>query len=110
MNTPRNSGLGRKTGIDLPGEEPGLVPSEEWKQRVYHQKWYAGETISVAIGQGAVIVTPMQLAHTIGGIAIGGSFRPAAPAEGFSQSSRDRFPLTEDTIQQGHRRNVRRGE
>jgi penicillin-binding protein 2 len=41
-----------------------LMPSEEWKERVYHQKWYAGETISVAIGQGAVTVTPVQLART----------------------------------------------
>ena len=55
-------GLGRKTGIDLPGEEIGLVPSEAWKERVYHQKWYPGETISVSIGQGATVVTPMQLA------------------------------------------------
>jgi len=39
-------GLGRRTGIDLPSEEAGLIPSEEWVQRVYHHKWYAGETIS----------------------------------------------------------------
>ena len=55
-------GLGRRTGIDLPGEEPGLVPSEAWVQRVYHHKWYPGSTISVSIGQGAVMVTPIQLA------------------------------------------------
>jgi penicillin-binding protein 2 len=68
-------GLGRRTGIDLPSEETGFIPSEEWKQRVYHQKWYAGETISVSIGQGAVITTPLQLARTIGGIAMGGVFK-----------------------------------
>ncbi len=68
-------GLGRRTGIDLPSEETGFIPSEEWKQRVYHQKWYAGETISVAIGQGAVVTTPLQLARTIGGIAMGGVFK-----------------------------------
>jgi len=68
-------GLGRKTGIDLPGEESGLMPSEPWKQRAFHQRWYPGETISVSIGQGAVTVTPMQLAYTIGGIALGGVFR-----------------------------------
>ena len=49
-------GLGRRTGIDLPGEEPGLVPSEDWVERVYHHKWYPGSTISVSIGQGAVMV------------------------------------------------------
>ena len=68
-------GLGRRTGIDLPSEEPGLVPSEEWAQRVYHRKWYAGETISVAIGQGAVTATPLQLARVIGGIAMGGIYK-----------------------------------
>jgi len=68
-------GLGAKTGIDLPSEESGLVPSEEWVQRVYHHKWYPGSTISVAIGQGAVTTTPLQLAYAIGGIASGGVFK-----------------------------------
>jgi len=54
-------GLGRKTGIDLPGEKDGLVPSTQWKQRVYKTPWYEGETLSVAIGQGAVWLTPIQL-------------------------------------------------
>jgi len=68
-------GLGRRTGIDLPGEMEGLVPSEEWKKRVFKQPWYPGETISVAVGQGATITTPLQLARTIGGIALGGVFK-----------------------------------
>jgi penicillin-binding protein 2 len=68
-------GLGSKTGIDLPSEESGLVPSEEWVQRVYHRKWYPGETISVSIGQGAVTATPLQLAYMIGGVASGGNFK-----------------------------------
>jgi penicillin-binding protein 2 len=68
-------GFGAKTGIDLPSEEPGLVPSEEWVQRVFHRKWYPGETISVSIGQGAVTVTPMQVAYMIGGLASGGDFK-----------------------------------
>ena len=67
-------GLGARTGIDLPSEASGLIPSPEWAQRVFKRKWYAGETISVAIGQGAVSATPLQLAHTIGGIAMGGVF------------------------------------
>src|SRR5258706_431224 len=66
------AGLGQKTGIDLPNEVPGIMPSTRWKARVYRQKWYAGETISVGIGQGAVAVTPLQLARAIGGIAVGG--------------------------------------
>ena len=65
-------GLGQKTGIDLPQEVTGVMPSEEWKIRNFKQKWYAGETISVGIGQGAVAVTPIQMARALGGIASGG--------------------------------------
>lgn len=91
-------GLGQKTGIDLPNEVSGVVPSEEWKLKNYHEKWYAGETISVGIGQGALAVTPIQLARAIGGIASGGSFvRPhlvnpdQLPAE-YRQAIVDSFP------------------
>jgi penicillin-binding protein 2 len=70
-------GIGKKTGVDLPNEASGIMPSEEWKIKNYRQKWYAGETISVGIGQGAVVASPIQLAHTIGGIAMGGVlYRP----------------------------------
>jgi penicillin-binding protein 2 len=65
-------GLGQKTGIDLPDEVSGVMPSEEWKARVFKQKWFAGETISVGIGQGAVATTPVQLARAIGAITSGG--------------------------------------
>ncbi len=66
------AGLGAVSGIDLPGEKAGIVPSEEWELRNYRRKWYAGETISVSIGQGATTLTPLQLARAIGGIAMGG--------------------------------------
>ncbi|MFZ0480523.1 MAG: penicillin-binding protein 2 [Terriglobales bacterium] len=65
-------GLGQKTGIDLPQEVTGVMPSEGWKIKNFKQKWYAGETISVGIGQGAVAATPIQMARAIGGIASGG--------------------------------------
>ena len=68
-------GLGSPTGIDLPYEEEGVMPSPEWKRRLFREKWYAGETISVAIGQGSVAMTPLQLAYAVGGIASGGVFR-----------------------------------
>ena len=55
-------GLGAKTGIDLPGEKEGLVPTPEWSRSVRKTDWYAGETISVAIGQGPLVVTPLQVA------------------------------------------------
>jgi len=70
----RMLGLGSLTEIDLPGEEGGLVPSPEWKLRVQKQRWWDGETISVAIGQGPLLVTPLQLAYAFGGIASGGVF------------------------------------
>jgi penicillin-binding protein 2 len=92
-------GLGRRTGIDLPSEEAGLVPSEEWVQRVYHHKWYAGETISVAIGQGSVMVTPIQMVRMIAAVANGGDLVQPHLFKNFSAKT-DRFPLAEDTVEQ----------
>jgi len=91
-------GLGRRTGIDLPGEEAGLVPSEEWVQRVFHHKWYAGETISVAIGQGAVTVTPIQLVRMIAAVATGGDLPQPHLLKSFSGKV-DHFPLAENTVE-----------
>jgi penicillin-binding protein 2 len=65
-------GLGQRSGIDLPQEVSGVMPSEEWKLRNFRQKWFAGETISVGIGQGAIAATPIQMARAIGAIASGG--------------------------------------
>ena len=66
-------GLGEKTGIDLPNEVEGLVPSTEWKRRRYNEKWYAGETISVSIGQGQVSLTPVSQAVMMSTVANGGT-------------------------------------
>jgi len=66
-------GFGELTGIDLPGEKPGLVPTREWKQRVKKEPWQKGETVSVAIGQGANLTTATQLAVAFGVIANGGT-------------------------------------
>ncbi len=65
-------GLGSPTGIDLMGEKKGLVPSEAWSRSARRQPWYAGETISVAIGQGPLLVTPIQMARMIAAVANGG--------------------------------------
>jgi penicillin-binding protein 2 len=92
-------GLGRKTGVDLPGEETGLIPSEEWKKRVFHQQWYPGETISVAVGQGAVVATPLQLARTIGGIAMGGVFKQPHMILNAKDVPEQRFAISEDTTE-----------
>ncbi len=67
-------GLGVKSGIDLPNEVQGLVPSTEWKRlHTKEKKWYAGETISVGIGQGAVAVTPVEMAVYMATLANGGT-------------------------------------
>ena len=91
-------GYGQKTGIDLPGEQAGLMPSAQWVMKNYHRKWYAGETISVGIGQGAIEATPIQLARIIGGIASGGHmvrphvvFPDQLPAD-FRHALLDSFP------------------
>lgn len=68
-------GIGQRTGIDLPDEAAGTMPSTLWKMKSQHEKWFAGETISVGIGQGAVTATPLQLARALSGIASGGVLR-----------------------------------
>lgn len=70
-------GLGKKTGIDIEGEASGLLPSQEWKMKRHKQKWYAGDTISVGIGQGYNLATPLQLAFATAVLAGNGTaFRP----------------------------------
>jgi penicillin-binding protein 2 len=58
-------GLGKKTRIDLPEERPGVLPSPEWKQKRFNQPWFPGETISAGIGQGYMLVTPLQMATAL---------------------------------------------
>ncbi|MGC9159151.1 MAG: penicillin-binding protein 2 [Terracidiphilus sp.] len=94
----KSVGLGERTGIDLPNEAPGLIPSPEWKLRNFHEKWFAGETISVGIGQGAITATPIQLARMIAGIASDGHFvrphvvNPDQLPPDFRQAILDSFP------------------
>ncbi|MBN1570440.1 MAG: penicillin-binding protein 2 [Acidobacteria bacterium] len=104
-------GLGRRTGIDLPGERAGVMPSPEWKMETYRTKWYAGETISVSIGQGAVSATPLQMVRAIGAIAMGGLLTTPhvlLRAEGVPETSLKwpavRLPITEE-----HARRIRQG-
>jgi len=68
----RAFGLGRPTGIELGGERSGVVPDEAWSARVRNHPWYPGETISVAIGQGALSTTPLQMARAVAVVANGG--------------------------------------
>lgn len=70
-------GLGQKTGLDLIGEKGGLVPDPEWKKKVKNEDWYIGDTYHMAIGQGDVLVTPLQVANYTAVFANGGTlFKP----------------------------------
>ena len=68
----RQLGLGARTGIGMAGEMPGLVPSDVWKRRVERDAWRAGDTANLAIGQGALLVTPLQVAVYTAALANGG--------------------------------------
>lgn len=69
----RQFGLGQRTGIDLPGEAAGLVPSPAWKEKTYGQQWYLGDTYFTAIGQYSMQVTPVQMVRATAAIANGGT-------------------------------------
>ncbi|MDR3724435.1 MAG: penicillin-binding protein 2 [Terracidiphilus sp.] len=96
-------GLSQKTGIDLPGEMAGIMPSTKWEMKTYHQKYYAGNTISVGIGQGETQVTPVQLLRALSGLASKGHFvRPhfvdtAQLPQEFRQALPDSFPGSGET-------------
>ena len=88
----------KRPGIDLPGEQAGLMPSAQWLMKTYHHRWYPDETLDVAIGQGAVEATPIQLARIIGGIASGGhlvrphSVFPDELPDDFRRALQDTYP------------------
>ncbi len=70
----RYLGFGEKSGLDVPGEMRGILPSREWTRRVFNRDWYPGETISVAIGGGMISATPIQLLRLISVVALRGSY------------------------------------
>ncbi len=104
-------GLGERTGIDLPGERSGVMPSEEWKEQTRGSKWYAGETISVSIGQGYVSTTPLQLLRAVSAIATNGKLitpHVLLRAEGL-QDDPKRWPVREIPIGDENARKIRAG-
>ncbi|MCK5896369.1 MAG: penicillin-binding protein 2 [Cocleimonas sp.] len=66
-------GFGSKTGIDLPHERSGIMPSAEWKKKRFGQNWYPGDTVNIGIGQGYWTATPLQLAHAVSTVAMSGT-------------------------------------
>jgi penicillin-binding protein 2 len=92
----RMLGFGRKTGIDIPGEKEGLVPDPDWKKKTTGAVWYRGETISVAIGQGPLLVTPLQIAGMTACVANRGIRavpRLGVGGEGVLGTAGERIPL-----------------
>lgn len=93
-------GFGHATGVDLPGEAAGTVPSPKQVLRTERRQWFAGETPPVAVGQGALTVTPLQLARAIGGLAMGGVWRtPHVVQSDSTAAQKTEWPLDQAHIQ-----------
>lgn len=95
-------GLGKQTGIDLPGERRGFLPSPEWKEDVKGERWYIGDTYHLSIGQGDVLVTPLQMAVATSVIANGGKLYRPHLAEKIGTSLEKAkpiaFPIVNDNV------------
>ena len=65
VNYSREYGFGENTGIDLPGEIAGFIPTPQWKERRFHERWVLGDTMNISIGQGFLLVTPIQMANMV---------------------------------------------
>ena len=105
----RGFGLGQLTGIDLPREKSGLIPTKEWKQSKFGEAWQMGETISISIGQGFDLVTPIQLVNAYSALANGGTiYKPRIVkkiemADGrvlksFEPEQKSRIPISQKNI------------
>jgi penicillin-binding protein 2 len=80
-------GLGQLTGIDLPGETPGLVPDQTWKRRTFGESWSTGDTYNMSIGQGFLETTPLQMLNATAAVANGGTlYRPQLLLKALDQS------------------------
>lgn len=98
----RLMGLGQKTGIDIPGEKEGLVPDPEWKLKTSKAPWFRGETISVSIGQGPLLVTPLQIADMVACVANRGVRiipRLVFPEGGKEESGKTAVPIKRETFE-----------
>lgn len=105
----RGFGLGQLTGIDLPREKSGLIPTKEWKQSKFGEAWQMGETISISIGQGFDLVTPIQLVNAYAALANGGTiYKPrivkriemadGRVLQAFGPEQKNRIPISKKNI------------
>lgn len=105
-------GFGRPTGIDLPNEKSGLVPSRQWKRRRYGRPWARGETFNVSIGQGSTLVTPVQIAVFTSALLNGGDLLKPQLLEDAPREVRGRVPARPETLRfvvEGMRRTANGG-
>lgn len=93
------SGFGKPTGIDLPHEKGGIVPSREWKMRRYGKPWLKGETINSSIGQGYTLVTPLQMAVNVSSFLNGGKILKPLLREDAATEVRNMVPAKPETLQ-----------
>lgn len=91
----RACGFGARTGIDLPHEKSGLVPSRDWKERKYGRRWQGGDTLNMSIGQGYTLVTPLQVARFLGGVLNGGVLLKPSLLETEQPEEQGRLPFSE---------------
>lgn len=108
-------GFGRAVGVDINGEAEGSIPTPEWKERVKNEQWYLGDTYHMAIGQGDVLITPMQMVNAAATIANGGTmFKPhflkaVLDASGNIKSQKSPEVVTKDPVSPQNIEIVRRG-
>lgn len=91
-------GLGSKLGIDLPGEETGLVPGPEWKEQKKNEQWYIGDTYHISIGQGDLLVTPLQLAAATASLLNGGKIIQPHLVDKFIDSDKNVIKINKPQI------------
>lgn len=104
ISVAKEMGLGAKTGIDFGVDASGVVPDGEWKMRTYHERWYPGDLVQMAIGQGMLLVSPLQMARLAGAIGTGYLVRPHLKAD--IEAERHALPFSElqlDVVRRGMR-------
>lgn len=95
----RRFGFGEPLGIAIPGEAAGFIPSKKWKEEVKQERWYVGDTYNVSIGQGDLLVTPLQIAAMTGAVANGGTLhRPQLVKEFTNPLTREKKTLSPEVI------------
>lgn len=95
----KKCGFGSLTGIDLPHEKPGLVPSREWKKRRFKRPWVRGDTFNVSIGQGSTLVTPVQMAVYVSALLNGGHLLKPQLLDDAEPEALRELPCKPETLQ-----------